>query len=190
MKIGIIVGSIRRGRVTPGMANWIATAFKKSEDDEINIIDLRDYPLPLFDEAISPKYNKDRQPEGTVKAWLDVLAEQDAYVIVSPEYDRAVPGVLKNAIDYIDYQMDKKPVALAGHGSYSGAFSLVQLRSIVPELGAVTTPKMLGIPYGQFDAEGNPTGDLSMYENLLNLVVDEVRQYGRALAQLRADQSV
>ena len=188
MKLGIIIGSIRQGRVSGNMAAWVADAAKKYDGVEVELIDLLDYKLPMFDEAVSPQYNPDRKPEGEVKRWLDKLAEQDAYVIVTPEYNRSVPGVLKNAIDFVAYEMAKKPVAIATHGSTEGAQAVAQLRGIVPALLAVSTPVFVGLPYmdaqamkadGTFeDAGGYRAGQLKA-------ALDDIVWYGNALAAAR-----
>jgi NAD(P)H-dependent FMN reductase len=140
-KIAVVIGSTREGRVTDKLAKWVAT--EVSQQAEVETVDLRDYPMPFFDEAVSPRYNPERKPSPEVKKWLDKLAGFDAYVLVTPEYNRAIPGVLKNAIDVLDYQMDQKPVALVGHGSVGGAQAIATLRILMPGVGAVTIPHAL-----------------------------------------------
>jgi NAD(P)H-dependent FMN reductase len=78
-----------------------------------------------------------------VQKWLDKVAEFDGYVIVTPEYNRSTSAVIKNAIDYLDYQMENKPVALVGHGSSGGAQAIATLRMALPCVGAVTVPQAL-----------------------------------------------
>lgn len=141
MKLAVIVGSVREGRVTDRIAKWAAEEAKKFAD--VEILDLKDYPLPFFDEAISPRYNPQRQPVPAVKKWLDKIAEFDGYIIVTPEYNRSTSGVLKNAIDYLDFQMEQKPVALVGHGSSGGAQAIGNLRMALPGVGAITIPTAL-----------------------------------------------
>ncbi len=138
-KIAVVVGSTRQGRVSDRLAPWIAAEVKKSA--EVEVLDLRDYPMPFFDEAISPRYNPERKPTPEVKKWLDKVAEFDGYVLATPEYNRSMSGVLKNALDYIAYEMDRKPVALVGHGSTGGAQAIATLRIALPGVGAVTVPQ-------------------------------------------------
>lgn len=140
MKIQIIIGSTRHGRHSHKLAQWVANQAKALESVETELVDLADYPLALFDEAISPQYNPNRAPEGVTKKWLDKVAEADAYVLVSPEYNRSTSGVLKNALDFIDFQMAQKPVLLVTHGSTGGAQAVSHLRGIVPGLHAITIP--------------------------------------------------
>lgn len=140
-KIAIITGSTRQGRVTDRLATWVAEEVKKNS--EVEVIDLKDYQLPFFEEAVSPRYNPERAPEGVVKQWLDKIAEFDGYVLVTPEYNRATSGVLKNALDFLDYQMEQKPVALVGHGTTGGAQAVGNLRNALPGVGAVTIPQAI-----------------------------------------------
>lgn len=140
-KIAIIVGSTRQGRVSDRFAQWIAKA--ATEQAEVEVIDLKDYPLPLFDEVAPPRFNSERQPTAAVKKWLDAIANFDGYVVVTPEYNRSMPAVLKNAIDHIDSQFDKKPVAIAGHGSSGGGQAVATLRLSLPGVGAITVPEVL-----------------------------------------------
>jgi NAD(P)H-dependent FMN reductase len=140
MKIQIIVGSTRTGRVSSRLAAWIANEVKNLDGYEAEILELADYELPFFDEPMPPQYNPERQPVPAVKKWLNKLAEGDAFVIVTPEYNRSTSGVLKNALDYLDFQFKNKPVALVGHGSTGGAQAVASLRGIIAGLKSFTTP--------------------------------------------------
>jgi NAD(P)H-dependent FMN reductase len=141
MKIAVVIGSVRESRVTDRLAKWVND--EASKVAEVETIDLKDYPMPFLDEAISPRYNPERTPKPEVKRWLDKIAEFDGYVLVTPEYNRSTSGVLKNAIDYLAYEMEKKPVALVGHGSSGGAQAIANLRMALPGVGAVTVPQAL-----------------------------------------------
>lgn len=141
MKIAIIIGSTRQGRVTDKLAAWVQKEVA-SKADAVTL-DLRDYPMPFFDEAVSPRYNPERNAEPAVQKWLDAVAGFDGFVVVTPEYNRSTTAVLKNAIDVLDYQMENKPVALVGHGSSGGAQAIASLRMAFPGVGAVTLPQAL-----------------------------------------------
>ena len=141
MKLAVVIGATREGRQSDKLAKWAATEVGKVAD--VETLDLRDYPMPFLNEAISPRYNPDRQPDAETKQWLDKVAEFDGYVLVTPEYNRATSAVLKNAIDVLDYQMEQKPVALIGHGTSGGAQAIANLRMALPGVGAVTVPQAL-----------------------------------------------
>ncbi|TXG76124.1 NADPH-dependent oxidoreductase [Patescibacteria group bacterium] len=189
-KIAVIVGATREGRVTDKLASWVAkeVAVKAS----VEVLDLRDYPLPFFDEPVSPRYNPARTPAEAVKKWLEKVNEFDGYVMVTPEYNRSTSGVLKNAIDVLAYEMDNKPVALVAHGSAGGGQAISALRTALPGVGAVTLPQALYFTdaVGQaIDDEGilkaelidNPYGPQASLVGL----VDSLVKYSEALMSVR-----
>lgn len=141
-KIAVIVGSTRQGRQTDKLAKWAAKDYQAKQAD-VEILDLRDYPIPFLDEAISPRFNPERTPDAETKKWLDKIAEFDGYVLVTPEYNRSTSAVLKNAIDVLGHEADNKPVALIGHGSSGGAQAIASLRMALPGVGVVTIPTAL-----------------------------------------------
>src|SRR4051812_12849091 len=96
-KIAVIVGSTREGRMSDKLAKWVAEEVKK--ESEVEIVDLRDYPMPFFEEAVPPRYNPGRTPSPEVQKWLDKVGEFDGYVLVTPEYNRSMSSVLKNALE-------------------------------------------------------------------------------------------
>ncbi len=140
-KIAVVVGATREGRVTDRLATWVAK--EAGNQAEVEVLDLRDYPMPFFNEAKSPRYNPERKAVPEVQKWLDKVAEFDGYALVTPEYNRSTSAVLKNSLDFLDYQMDKKPVLLVGHGSAGGAQAIANLRMALPGVGAVTVPQAL-----------------------------------------------
>lgn len=140
-KIGIVVGSTRQGRQSDKLAKWVAKEVSKHAEAEV--LDLRDYPMPFYDEPGSARYMPDRKPAPEVQKWLDKLAEVDGLVLVTPEYNRSTSAVLKNAIDVMGHEIDDKPVALVGHGSSGGAQAIATLRIALPGVGAVSIPQAL-----------------------------------------------
>lgn len=193
MKVQVLLGSIRPNRVTERVAKWTAAEASKLEGAEVEIVDLKDYPLPLFDETVSPQYNPERKPEGKVKEWLDKLAEADAYVIVSPEYNRTIPGPFKNALDYIDFQFAKKPLGLVTHGSVGGAYAMANYRVALPQMLAITVPEPVMIigAAGLFEEDG--TLDPDAAENpygpagALTKMLESLKWYGDALTAARKE---
>ena len=191
MKLGIIIGSTREGRSTDRAAKWAATVAGTLEDVEVTTIDLRDYDLPMFNEAISPQYNPERRTEGAVKQWLEALAAQDAVIVVTPEYNRSIPGVLKNAFDYVAYELDRKPVGIIAHGSANGAQAISHLRGIIPGMLAVSVPRAVFVPVagGAFDENGVLNADLAKNPygpaGALTAMLADLVDYEKALATIR-----
>lgn len=144
MKIQIITSSIRDGRATPRVARWAERKARQLWGDsvEIEAVDLKSFELPLYTEDPSPLDNHDRHPEGNVKAWLDTLAAADAYLIVTPEYNHGMPSALKNALDFTDIQLMRKPVGVVAHGTVGGARSIEQLKLVLSSsIGAIPVPQ-------------------------------------------------
>jgi NAD(P)H-dependent FMN reductase len=143
-KIAVIIGSIRPNRFGDKPANWIFTHAKARGDIDVELVDLKDYPMPLFDAAASDAWMPATDP--TVIAWQKKLAEFDGYIFVTAEYNRSVPGALKNAIDQAYSPFVRKAAAYVAYGSVGGARAVEHLRTISVELQMV--PVRQGIHFG------------------------------------------
>lgn len=147
MKIQVIIGTTRPNRFSEIPANWIYQELKKIEGIEAELVDLRDYNLPFFDEPKSPTaagiggYTAE-----AVVRWTKKVAEADGYIIVTGEYNHGYPAVLKNALDYVYFEWNKKPVGFISYGSVSGARVIEQLRQVVVELQLVPVKNSIHIP--------------------------------------------
>ena len=193
MKLQIIIGSTRPQRVSQLLAPWAANEAKNLPDTEVEIIDLLDYNMPFLDEPISPQYNPDRKPNSVTKKFLDKISEADAYILITPEYNRSYSAVLKNALDYIDYQFKQKPVALLGHGSTGGAQAIGHLRGVLPGLYAITVPSatyFIGRVAEAIDDKGNLSEELKANpygpQTALKNMLSDLKWYSDALASARS----
>ena len=160
MNVQVIVGSTRPGRATLSVAKWAAAEATNVDGVTVEIVDLQDYPMPFFNEAISPRYNSNRQPAPEVQKWLDKLTEADAYVFVTPEYNHSTTGVLKNALDFLTYEMKQKPATVVSHGSVGGARATIHLKEILSETAATiisSSVQLVGMVAmgGLIDDDGN-----------------------------------
>ena len=164
MKIHVILASTRPGRVGDRVARWVTVAAKQRADFSVKLVDLADFDLPQFNESASPRFNSDRRPDPGVARWLATAAEADGYIFVTPEYNHSIPGVLKNAIDYLDFQIAKKPAAIVSYGSVGGARAAEHLKNILVEAKAAVVPEAVAIlgRVGELMAEdGTWVGDTS-----------------------------
>lgn len=193
MKIQIIIGSTRQNRATPRVARWVETTAREVLTGHVvSTTDLKELGLPFFDEPLSPQGNPDRQVSAIVKPWLASLADADALVFVTPEYNHGVPAALKNAIDFVDTQLRRKPVALVGHGAVGGARSIEQLRLVLgSSLGAAVIPETVtlvgSVSRGELLSEaGAPLSERmeKPTQKLRNLLVS-LQWYGEALKAKR-----
>ncbi|MFD1360963.1 NADPH-dependent FMN reductase [Lentibacillus salinarum] len=133
LKIGIISGSVREGRNAEAVTNWIHDfAVKRDDDVTYEVVDLAEYPLPLLGASL-PKVQQ-QEAEATIKAWSEKMASFDGYIIVAPEYNHAVGGALKNALDHLKPEVANKAAGLVGYGSLGGTRAHENLRLIFGEL--------------------------------------------------------
>lgn len=132
VRIAIIIGSTRPGRVGEQVGKWVLEQSKGRQDATFELIDLKDQNLPLLDEAILPGYGQ--YVNETTKAWAKKIASFDGFVFVTGEYNHGVPGALKNAIDVIYGEWVNKAAGFVSYGSASGVRSVEHLRTIMGEL--------------------------------------------------------
>ena len=98
----LILGSTRQHRVSEALAPWIMSEAQHAEGVALELVDLRDWPLPLYDAPNTPSTVKDGQyPSELARAWAQKVAQADAYIIIAPEYNHGYPAVLKNAFDTV-----------------------------------------------------------------------------------------
>lgn len=193
-KVAVIVGTVRQARQSTKQAKWVVSTLEKRDNVEVQLLDLADYHLPFFDEPVSPRYNPERAPEGVVKAWLDALAEADAYVVVTPEYNHSIPGVLKNAFDYVDFQMNRKPSAIVSHGTVGGARAAMHLKEILSESKTVPVPEFVAFAHMSeaIDDDGNLAEEVRANpygpQGALEGVIDSLLWIAEAFAQKRKAQ--
>jgi NAD(P)H-dependent FMN reductase len=131
-KIAIIIGSTREGRFADHPANWIYELAKQRSDVDVEVVDLRDYPLPLYDEIASPIYVPSKSE--VAQEWQKKVAEFDGFIFTAAEYNHGPTAVLKNALDYAYQQWNKKTAAFVGYGGVGGARAVEQLRLNTVEL--------------------------------------------------------
>lgn len=115
LKIKIILGSTRHNRFGDKPANWIYEETKKKSGVLAELLDLRDYPMPFFDEPMGPAMLKENYSHESVKKWAAKIKESDAFIVVTPEYNHGYPAVLKNAIDSIFPEWNDKPVGFVSY---------------------------------------------------------------------------
>ena len=145
--ISVIVGSTRQGRFSEKPARWIFEQIQKREGIEARLLDLRDFPMPFFDQAISPA-TPGRAPyeNEVVRRWTAAIAESDGFVFVTPEYNYGPSAVLKNALDWVYPEWNRKAAAFVSYGSAMGARGVQQLRETAIELQMAPVRSSVHIP--------------------------------------------
>lgn len=132
VRIGIIIGSTRPGRVGESVARWVSEVAGRRSDAEFELVDIKDYELPLLDEPVPPamgQYSKEH-----TKKWAAKVATFDAFIFVTPEYNHSVPGSLKNAIDFLFNEWNNKVAGIVSYGSVGGVRAAEHLRQILGEV--------------------------------------------------------
>ena len=146
--IALIIGSTRATRFADIPAQWMKAQIDARDDMTVEVVDLRDFALPMFDEPASNAYMPSSNPAAV--AWQKKIAEFDGYVFVVAEYNHSVSGALKNALDQAYVEWAKKPMAAIAYGSMGGARALEHLRNIAVELHMVPTRNAVHIGGGDF----------------------------------------
>jgi NAD(P)H-dependent FMN reductase len=184
VKIAVILGSTRPGRNNEAVAQWVLENARKRNDAQFELVDIKDYDLPLLDEPMPPSFNQYSKEH--TKKWSKKIAEYDGYIFVTPEYNHATSAALKNALDYLYTEWNNKAAGLVGYGSAGGARAVENLRLILGELqiADVRTAVHLSI-FTDFEnfsvfkpAEANLTA--------LNAMLDQVIAWSRALKTIRS----
>ena len=147
-KIALIIGSTRKTRFADIPAQWMLAQAKARADMDVELVDLRDFDLPLFDEPASNAYMPSSNPAAV--AWQKKVAGFDGYIFVVAEYNHSVTGALKNALDQAYVEWAHKPMAAIAYGSMGGARALEHLRCIAVELQMVPVRNAVHIGGGDF----------------------------------------
>ena len=131
-KLAIVIGSVRSNRFAAHASDWIETIARQNGDFDVEVVDLKNFPLPLFAEEMSPAYAPSK--DDVARLWQKKMAEFDAYIFTAAEYNHGPAAVLKNALDYAYNEWINKPVAFVGYGGVGGARAVEQLRLNAIEL--------------------------------------------------------
>lgn len=189
-RIGIIIGTTRQGRFGDKPAQWFAALAAKRDDLEFEIVDLRDYPLPFFDEPRSPAW---APPANDVaQRWGRKMAELDGYVFITAEYNHGISGVLKNAIDYAYKEFNRKPASFVAYGGTGGARAVEQLRLVCVEvqIAPLRNAVHIGIVELMGMLQGGKTfADYPYLDNSVGPVLDEMSWWATALKTARETKS-
>jgi NAD(P)H-dependent FMN reductase len=128
----VIVGTTRAGRFSERVARWVVDQLGTRDDFTIEVVDLRDHPLPFFD-AAAPARTGREYARDDVARFGRTLDRADGYIVLTAEYNHGYPGVLKNAMDWTFVEWRRKPITFVGWGNVGGARAIEQLREVAVE---------------------------------------------------------
>ena len=133
--ISVIIGSTRQGRFSEKPAQWIFQRLKNRGGIDARLLDLRDFPMPFFDQPMPPAMpGRPPYEHEVVKKWTAEIARSDGFIFVTPEYNFGPAAVLKNALDGVYPEWNRKAAAFVSYGGAAGARSVQQLRETAIEL--------------------------------------------------------
>jgi NAD(P)H-dependent FMN reductase len=183
LRIAIIIGSTRPRRNGEAVARWVYEVAQKRRDAEFELVDIKDFNLPLLDEPMSPM--RGQYTHQHTKDWSAKIASFDAYVFVTPEYNHATSGALKNAIDFLYHEWVNKAAGFVGYGGASGTRAVENLRLIMGELQIADVKAQVGISLFTDFENFSVFKPGAEKEQSVNSMLDQVIAWGGALKSLR-----
>ncbi len=193
LKILVILGSTREGRYGEKPARWILDQLNQAPGIDAELVDLRDWPMPFFNEAVAPSWTTAAPKDPLIAAWAKKIGAADGFVIVSPEYNRGYAAVLKNALDWLYREWNQKPVAFVSYGGVGGARAVEQLRLVSVELKMAPTRAAVHLPGDVYMAtmKATPAEAAEVYsanprvKDAAAGVIGELTWWGHALRSAR-----
>jgi NAD(P)H-dependent FMN reductase len=190
-RIAVIVGSTRPTRFADVPSEWMLKQARARGDMEVELVDLRDHPLPLFDEMASNRWMPSQSPEAV--RWQETLARFDGFIFVVAEYNHSITGVLKNALDQAYKEWEHKPFTAIGYGGVGAARAVEHLRGIGSELQMVSTRSIVHIGGADFMAIHPGLGGKQTVEDIeshllpsATAALDELAWWAKATMAARA----
>lgn len=189
--ISVVVGSTRQNRFAEKPANWIFEHLKKRGGIQAELLDLRDFSMPFFDQAMTPGWpGRPPYEHEAVKRWTAAVDRSDGFIFVAPEYNHALSAVLKNALDWVYPEWKRKAGACVSYGSAMGARGVEQLRLIMVELQMAPIRSAVHIPVSTLMAhfQGKPDAidaGLKEIDSVATTMLDDLIWWTEALKKAR-----
>lgn len=194
LDIAVIIGSTRDARFCPTPAQWIFDLAQARGEFDVELVDLKDFDLPFFNEVSSNLWRPSENPRAI--AWQKKIGAFDGYIVVTPEYNRSITGALKNAFDQAFKEWNRKPIGFVGYGVVGAARAVEHARTIAIELHMVNLRSAVHIGGSEFykvvPAAGNQP--ISTIEDAIlpsaNAMLDELAWWGEATKARREKDAV
>jgi NAD(P)H-dependent FMN reductase len=176
VKIGIVLGSTQEGRLSPQVGNWLKTIGDKRNDAVYEIIDIKEYNLPMYGERID---------EAVSKKWQDKLNSLDGFIFAISEYNHSISAALKNAIDHAYKPWSNKAAGIVSYGYAGGARAAEHLRGILGAIAVADVQAHLLLSmFTDFDKELNFKPQ-DHHQKTLTTLFDQVLMWSTALKTVR-----
>ncbi len=183
LRIAVIIGSTRPGRNGEAVAKWVHEIAKKRRDAEFELVDIKDFNLPLLDEPVPPSMGQYSKPP--TKVWAAKIGSFDGYVFVTPEYNHGISGALKNAIDFLFREWNDKAAGFVSYGGAGGARAVEQLRLVMGEVHIATVRNQVLLSMFHDFENFSVFKPASHHGKSVNAMFDQVIAWGGALKTLR-----
>lgn len=186
----IIIASTRPGRVGLPVAQWFEQRALEQGKFEVEVVDLAHLDLPFMDEPNHPRLR--RYEHRHTKEWSAKVDSADAFVFVMPEYNYGFNAPLKNAIDYLHYEWQYKPVGFVSYGGVSAGTRAVQMiKQVVTTLKMTPIVEAISIPFvSQFIDEDGQVQANEVMETAASAMLDELYRVTEALQPLREQELI
>lgn len=184
IKLAVIIGSTRPGRKGEAVAKWVYDIAAQRTDAQFELVDLKDFDLPLLDEAVPPSMGQYSQPH--TKVWAAKIASFDGFVFVSPEYNHGICGALKNAIDFLFKEWNNKAAGFVSYGSAGGARAVEHLRLVMAEVQVATVRNQVMLSLFTDFENFSVFKPAARHEQSVNAMLDQLIAWSGAMQALRA----
>lgn len=184
MKIGIITGSTRDARVNLQVAEWVKSIADQRTDAEYELVDIKDYQLPKYNEPIPAIMTQDYQTE-EAKAWSSKINELDGFVFVTPEYNKGITSSLKDAIDYLYAEWNHKAAGIVSYGSTLGISAANELRLTLSVTKVATVGIQVGLSLFTDFQDMTKFNPAPFHQETVHKLLDDVVAWSTALKTVR-----
>ena len=194
VKIAVVVGATRDTRFALKPSEWIVETARQRGDMEVELLDLKSFDLPFFNEAASNRWMPSKDPKAI--AWQKKVGEFDGFIVVTPEYNRSITGALKNAFDQAYLEWNFKPIGFVGYGVVGAARAIEHARTIAIELKMVPVRAAVHIGGSEFSAVSRGGGNkpLAAIEDAIRPaakeMLDDLALWAKAAKALREEVAV
>jgi NAD(P)H-dependent FMN reductase len=188
--IALLIGSGRRNRFADHPARWLTARLAERRTITTSVIDIRDVELPFYDADTPPaKARRDYRGDAQLERFATAVDAADGFVLLTPEYNHGYPARLKNAIDHVFVEFNRKAIGFVGYGNVGGARAIEQLRSVSIELEMASSRHSVNIMGETMAALRDPHADaeeiFSPYGLRLDAMLDDLTWWAAALAEAR-----